>query len=198
MAVRNMNDFKNQKRTPKKKTNGFVGLFINLADKMKDMEEKTRKRADEAAFEHEHGKWYSHFRSAINSAIRVSEERLELQEKLDADPEFARIFRQVCADWDQDKPAASVATPKVMPAPERDWVRQRSPGAPKSCGDQERDQLLLTVYDGLTSRHQEFVREIRKKLRTRHGLRSHFDQTMRDFGLEAVLVEYFRQEEDGF
>lgn len=85
-----------------------------------------------------------------------------------------------------------------MPAPEPDWVRQRPPGPPESCGNPERDQTFRGVHEALARQHQEFLRETREKLRTRRGLRPHFDQTMRDLGLEAVLVEYFHPKEGDF
>ncbi|MBC7139735.1 MAG: hypothetical protein H5U17_13600 [Defluviimonas sp.] len=188
------------KETGKKEPRTLLGRAASFLSDLSDSAEQMRVISelyrDEARFGIEHGKWYRGFRSCIDVAMTISEELLGLQDRLDADPKFKIMHERVVAGWDKAEPTSSARAPEQdMQEPEPEWVRQSAPTAPAKSGDPARDQTSQKIHERLASQHQQFLSQTRELLRTRRGLRRHFDKTMRDMGLDAVLAEYFPHEE---
>ncbi|WP_272007817.1 hypothetical protein [Roseovarius sp. ZX-A-9] len=129
--------------------------------------------------------WFRMCRLSLRAALDYVEHVVQLDEKLNADPELKKIFLELDPDYGKQMPRE----------PEPAWVRAGRPSAPTSAmenpGDPLEMQLRQEGFDEAVVQHEELIRSIRRDLARKPALREPFKKELACRGLGQVLREEF-------
>lgn len=129
--------------------------------------------------------WFRMCGISLRAALDYVEHAVQLDEKLNADPIFKKIFLELEPDYGK----------QMRREPEPAWVRAARPSAPTTAmenpGDPLEMQLRQEGFDEAVVQHEELIRSIRRDLARKPALREPFKKELARRGLGQVLREEF-------
>lgn len=124
---------------------------------------------------------YDGEKSFVETMIKISEQELQLREKL-KDPNFAKIYTELIANWDDDS--------KVKPSPVDDKPEERELAnyiLPEKYGGAENIIELESIIAGVVDNHQKFLKETKLELDRNPDLMAIFEEKIQENGGKKIL-----------
>lgn len=130
--------------------------------------------------------WFMACRLALRAALDLVEHRVQLDEKLNADPQFKKAFLELDPNY---------GNRELPRKPEPAWVRAGRPTEPTTAMENPSDplerQLRQEGFDEAVAQHDELIRKIAEDLARKPSLQEPFRKELIRRGLEQVLRKEF-------